>query len=228
MHTLLLERTFFENYFGEILMRNKKGFQLSVNMLVVIILGIVILGMGLSIFFTIFNKGVDFREDMDEQTRMRLENLMDDGDPIVVGFTDKDGKRGSFVDFDIGINNELGLRKNFCVQIFYAGTTASEDLYSPSETRSSSCLISDSESTVDDCGDLWPLYIDYIVDIENNEKGYVPVRIQLPKKLKKGQYIFNVDVFVPEVQNIDEDYCITHDFSTDERYFSRKKLTVTV
>ncbi|MGM5480538.1 MAG: hypothetical protein ACQESC_03700, partial [Nanobdellota archaeon] len=65
---------------------SKKGFQLSINMLVIIILGLVILGFGISMFSNAFSKTQDIRERVDSDTQRQLDSLLDDGSFIVVPY----------------------------------------------------------------------------------------------------------------------------------------------
>jgi len=208
------------------LFTSKKAVELSVNMLVVIILGIVLFGTGITIFYNTYNKVADFNDQVDTQTQNRLNALLDDGSPIVVLKNTQDASRGDAVTFTIAINNNLGSTKGFKVQASYAGTTADygagNDPFNPSSAIGGASCDSPPES----CGNAWILGRERTFTLENNEREMFPLRITIPKKdINRGQYIFNVDVCY-----VDEEAAPNCDLSNDNaiRFSSRQKLYITI
>ena len=199
-------------------MKNKKGIELSINMLVVIILGIVILGAGFTAFYKTAHKVSDINDQVDAQTQQRLNSLLDDGAPIVILMNTKDGERGDSTTFSMAINNNLLSTKQFTVNISYAGTTADyegNDPFNPSSEIGGA----DCSSEPDNCGNAWILIGKSEFSLENNGREHFPLRITVPKKeVKRGQYIFNVDVFYKEADSMDD---LT-------RFSSRQKIYVTI
>ena len=64
---------------------NKRAIQLSMNFLVTFILAIVILGMGVMFFTKLFMHGEEIKQQLDEQTRTELQQiLMSTSDEVVV------------------------------------------------------------------------------------------------------------------------------------------------
>lgn len=202
---------------------NKKAMELSINMIVVIILGLAMLGVGFSIFYKTYNKTIDVKERVDTQTQEQLNRLLDTGEAVVIPFNSKEASRGDYVDFDIGLSNELGRDANFFIFVYYAGTTAVGNvvpsLQPHSSTITSPCLgLSEPDSQT--CGDLWVLtlgrkkiessmnsYQDINKErygshyfLQANKRISIPLRIVLPRKLNSGglpdgQYVFNVDIY---------------------------------
>lgn len=222
-------------------MKSKKGFQLSINMLVVIILGLVILGIGASIFFSAYSKVTKLRSDVDQQTASRINSLLDDGSLIVIPFSSKDGKRGDYVDFDMGINNELGNTYKFSVLITYAGSTAKFSggvPFTPIGINDLSNYLSGglkdicTNSNPDRCGTDWVMkfdnrYLKKDFEIKNNERELIPIRIVIPKKnIPKGQYIFNVDVCY-NMTDYDSG-CEIKNGKIVNRFASREKLYINI
>ncbi len=215
---------------------NKKAFQLSINMLVVIILGIVILGVGISMFYGAYAKVADAREKVGDQNMRLINSLLDDGSVVSVPLNTKDGRRGRFVDFEIGINNEFGVDTNFTVLITYAGSTAfddnpSLDPFNPisidqlyvAYTNEDYC--GNNNPVPESCAYTWVLVLDTEYSIENNARAYVPLRIVIPKdNTLGGQYVFNIDVCASE-NNFE---CIFDGDKLDNRYSSRKKLYINI
>ncbi|MGE0792771.1 MAG: hypothetical protein AB7V77_01165 [Candidatus Woesearchaeota archaeon] len=196
-------------------MKSKKGMELSINMVVVLILGLIILGGGLSIFFNSFPKVTELQTKVNEENQRKLEVLLDNGGTVVVAMPTKEGERGEYVDFSLGINNELNNKHDFFVDIKYNTTTAI-GFAPPNDLFEENC---DNQK---ECGAI--LYMDETYSLENNEHIYVPIRIVLPKTLKKGQYLFDLDVcYDKEGQT----QCILTD-TTNNRYGSRQILTVNI
>ncbi|MCA9478198.1 MAG: hypothetical protein KC535_03575 [Nanoarchaeota archaeon] len=228
------------------MLNNKKAFELSINMIVVIILGLTLMGVGISIFYQAYNKTVDIKENVDAQTQRQLNDLLDTGEAIVIPINNKEGERGDYVDFDIGISNELGSTKTFFLYVRYDGFVGrnGDDLaLQPKEIQLKSCRSDSSSDNEKICADEWVLlHSDYTDSgyentrfvLANNARKSIPIRIVLPRKvvvssdttgLPSGQYIFNVDVFSSDEGTTS---CDTEDGTSCKRYFSKKKLYIKV
>lgn len=202
-------------------MNSKKGFELSINMIVVIILGVTLMIVGITMFYNGYNKVVSLRENVDSDTQARLNNLMTDGNSLLpIAFTKKDGERGKPTDFDLGINNELGVTSDFITCISYSGTSAdfSGGLDNPFEVENNWLLISP---------------IAQRQKLLNNAHGFVPIRIVVPKKgVLKGQYVFNVVVKYPISDSINWDAVSVEQICSSnpsfEQYATTQKLYLTV
>ncbi len=96
---------------------NKRGFELSVNFLVIIILSIAMLGVGMMLFYKIMNVSDNIRTDLDQQTLDRLNRAMDDGSLIYIPDVTKTTTYGEYAYFGLGIRNELGAAHDFQVII---------------------------------------------------------------------------------------------------------------
>lgn len=218
------------------ILKSKKGFQLSIRMIVVIILGIVILGVGVSLFYQGYGRISELRENVDSQTQAQLNALMDDGSLVVIPFSTKNAKRGRDVDFDIGINNGLGKKLKFKILISYAGSSAYKSLNPDAGTTDPFLAqkfcgyITNTQKkksvSPNSCGDAWVLIGNDAPIVANNERAYVPIKIVLPKKnILPGEYVFNVDVC--RVNITDSARC--NNLQTFEnRVGSRQKLYVVV
>ena len=227
---------------------SKKGFQLSINMVVVIVIGLVLLGTGFSIFSNAFSKTTELRDNGDSDTQRQLNAMLDDGSLVTVPFANKETDRGDYVDFNLGINNEMGGTRNFKVIVTYGGSTAHPDSddnpFEPSEgffvegQGEISCGYElstyqeqkrKSSTAPKDCGDNWVLMAEDTFKIKNNEHEYVPLRIVVPdKNVRDGQYVFNVDVCENEVDDPDGNICDYDGGKIINRYGSRQKLYVEV
>ncbi len=226
---------------------SKKGFQMSINMIVVLILGIVILGIGISIFSSGFKEVVKLKQNVDSQSAQRINSLLDDGSIIVVPFANKDGKRGGYVDFDLGISNELGSSYKFSVLVTYAGSTAfdntNRDPFNPIDFNYAFSGVPQFENLcpsnlhdAEHCGTYWVLKFDpddvFVKKdfvIANNEKVPLPIRIVIPKKgVNEGQYIFNLDVCYNKTSGYTSECNVSSNGIVENRYGTRQKLYIKI
>lgn len=164
---------------------NSKGFQLSINMLIVIILGVVILGVGFSIFSKAQTQISSAQETVSEQAQQQLEALLVDGSaPVILPFGLSEVSRGKSAIFNLGISNELGKTTTFYVDILYSGTTATG--YAEMGNEVDNWVLVHPRFTQSGGG----------FELDNNEQDYVPIQITVPKDgVKKGQYGFVVKVY---------------------------------
>ncbi len=214
------------------MMRNKKGIELSINMLVVIILGIVILGAGLSIFYKSVHDVGAFRDKVDSQTSARLDALLDDGSPIVILRNNLDGKRGEGVTFSMAINNNLLSTKQFTVHTSYAGTTANYSDIAGGDPFHPSNAVQGYHCTTmgpEHCGNLWILGGERHLTMDNNAREHFPIQITIPKKdIRRGQYIFNVDVCMDDDTETNPECKFDETQQLTNRFSSRQKVYVAI
>jgi hypothetical protein len=88
-------------------MKNKKGFELSVNFLVTMIIMVVIFGFGIYLFATIFNRATEIDDNVRQQEMDRLNMLLDDGSLVSV-LNPQQAFKGDALRFAIGITNIQG------------------------------------------------------------------------------------------------------------------------
>ncbi|MAE13503.1 hypothetical protein CMO92_02980 [Candidatus Woesearchaeota archaeon] len=153
---------------------NKKGIQLSVNFLVVIILGLVILGLGMSLFYKLIGSATTTVQEVDRQTQERLERMMVGGNLVVVSDTTKAVETGEYADFFVGITNELADTTEFDLHIEYLN----------SQSGQNNPMMSD-EDVIFNPGP-------YLIDVNGFE--FIPVRIVVPKNTPRDSYLFLVTV----------------------------------
>lgn len=144
---------------------NNKGFQLSVNFLVVIIISLVLFGVGMALFTRVIGEGQDFQQDLDERTMSQLDALMDDGSLVVVPRRMVEVNRGEGGSIPVGFWNELGQENNFKVNVDTFGAGGLEIASFPTQ---------------------YPL--------KNNERQHVLVGFNVPKNVAPGQYHIDIQV----------------------------------
>ncbi len=180
---------------------NKRGFQLSINMFVVLIISLLILGLG----FSLFAEGADsitvLTEQVDAQTESQLNRLLDDGSILVMPFRDQEVKKGETAIFNLGLSNELGSEKSFYVSVTYAGASVdTPSLFPPNLGALDHVVNPQGYSCAPQQSNCWKNWIQVPLQkttLPNNDRKAIPIGITLPKDgvdLPRGQYIFNVDV----------------------------------
>ena len=153
---------------------NKKGIQLSVNFLVIIILALVVMGFGLTLFYKLIDTSVDTVQTVDRQTEERMERLLQSGELVVVSDTTKSVKSGESADFYVAISNEAQTQKVFTVDVEQKGSDLGDEGISFYD------------------GQI--VYRTETESIEVNGFVVVPIRIVSAKKTPKASFIFLVTV----------------------------------
>jgi hypothetical protein len=169
-------------------MRNKNGFEMSISMLIVIILGIVILGVGFAIFAQAQTKIGSAQEEVSAQAQQQLEMLLiDSSSPVVLPFSTAEISRGKSAIFNLGMTNILGNSQTFKLSIEHVSTT-SIDSYT---------------FNTDEWFLIFPSYMTGFV-LNNNQQEYIPLMTTVPKDAPKGQHGFLVKITYEEngVENL--------------------------
>jgi len=178
---------------------SKRAIELSANFLVITILSIAMLGFGIYFTKQIFTKSNDYTRQIDADTTLKMEELMNDGSKIVIPFQTKTAARGNTAVFGIGVLNMLGDPKNFKINtvnnfgadILYAATAYAKD---------GTTLIDNSKVTL--------LYNPDAISIKNLDNNKWGLAANVDKTAPSGTYIINLKVQVEDDSNpgIYEDY----------------------
>lgn len=164
-------------------MRRKKGIELSINVLIVVILSIAILVMGI-VFFNKFLTGAEkIRKGYDQRTAEELENLLVQGEKVAIPFPKQDARKGDTVIFGLGIYNSMKDEPSYEFRVNVQCSTAFKEKTEHSEYCTS--YFSGGDNIVYNQNDL---------TIKNNERHKMPIAITFPKNVEEGTYIFNVCV----------------------------------
>jgi len=162
---------------------SRSGIQMSVNMLVVIILGIVMLGLGIMLVTTMVSQGQEYTEEVDQQLMDRLRrSQFSDGRLVAVLSPQKEVGAGDFVEFVLGFRNNEDSPRDFSLVV---------------EFNKDSSPVTDSLSWTSDhllkAGKA-PLYNDGVVALDPNDDHFEWIRVAPPKDLPSGQYFYDVYV----------------------------------
>jgi hypothetical protein len=101
-------------------MKWKKGFELSVNFIVIIIISLVVFVGGIVFTNKFFNLASDYKDTLDKDTEQQIENLLNDGSKVAIAFEKKKVVRGSSAIFGLGINNVKPTQETFEVTMTFS------------------------------------------------------------------------------------------------------------
>jgi hypothetical protein len=146
----------------------KRGIELAVNFLVVFILMIVVLGLGLTLFFKLKAGTEQINQDVSEETRRQIEEVMiTSGSKVMIPFVIEDIQRGKSGYFLIGIENILDQPAEFKIKVTAGQADADQPHY---------------------------IEADNAVTISPHERVYRKLWFNVPKAAASKQFIYNVRV----------------------------------
>lgn len=170
-------------------MNNKKGFELSATMIVLIIITIVIF-IGSMFFLKQFFIGAEqIKGDIEQSTQKQIESLLRSGDLIAIPLNKKTIKKGTGNIFGLGIRN-VGSEKYFSVAVKF------HKAFEP-----------DGKTEIFEAdpfyiAENWLLYSEGPYRLRSNELKLIPISVTVNNALdyssqstKPGTYVFNVCVF---------------------------------
>lgn len=111
--------------------KSKKGFELSVTFLVILIISIVLFSSGIFLIRKFFSITGDVEERVAAQTQKEIERrLLEAGEKVSIPQNRKSAKIGDAVTFGLGILNTLGSEHTFAVEMSFnkAYTTKDQEL----------------------------------------------------------------------------------------------------
>ncbi|MBU0461018.1 MAG: hypothetical protein KJ574_00370 [Nanoarchaeota archaeon] len=165
------------------LRKNKRAIELSINFVVLLILGIAMFAGGLAFVSKFFLKAKDIRGSLDSQTEKQIEAMLDSGSAFVIPIHSKEVSRTKYVTYGVGIYND---GRNEAVNQF-----GIEISFDSAFSRSKTPLCQ-----AGSCGpDAFPIIKPGMIQtatIMPGEKHSFLVLVEVPPKTLSGTYIFNV------------------------------------
>lgn len=162
------------------ILTNKKGFELSINFVVMLIITLIVFGGCMAIAYKLLNSVNNIKTKMDKQTEDRLESMItSSNEEVIIAFNKKEVHAGEAAVFGLGITNiNIGATKNFSVNI----------------TRSIKVFADGHTEEFDDLGWIYIKQSD-IGEIRNNNHQIVSLVIVPPDNAAPGvTYVFDVKV----------------------------------
>lgn len=161
---------------------DKKGMELSINFIVMLILAIVVFGFGLYFAQRVFTEANVLKANLAESTQNQIIALLNRGDQVAVPVTSVDVNAGQPAVFGIGILNTLASQAfTISVQCTVAIDRNSNPItLAQGGGCDNTIKISDNGLTT--------------VTIAAKKQDVIPIAIQIPSSKKKGTYGFTITV----------------------------------
>lgn len=180
-------------------MKNKKGIQLSVNFIVLLIIALVVFAFGINFMYDLINKAEEIRQDVDESTQREIEAALTGGDIVSIPINHKESKTGQSVVFGLGIFN-IEKTQPFTIEMNFE-----------------SAYHSRTKAPISVNGDEWIISSHGPYNLTKNEQKIIGLPIRIPRDIESGKTPAGVYSFNIEVKNAD-----------GLRYGNLQKVRVTV
>jgi len=166
---------------------NKKGFEVTVNFLVMLILALAIFAVGVYFAGKVFGEVNHLGTELDTQTKAEIEAKLRSPTALVaIGINRKEIKRGSHDSFGLGVTNR---------------DTTSGEFYA-----SIQCVLGQDkdgakidDTTCEECCGKWIMTPEVKVGVlAPNEFSIPAIFFNVNKKAASGSYVYNVQVYKEE------------------------------
>lgn len=176
---------------------NKKGVELSVNFLVVLIISIAVIGFGIKFVYNLVGETQKLEQVSGEQLDAKIGNLIcADEDKVCIGKDIKKIPRGKVDVFGLRILNtdfqndpNTGAAKIFTVKI--------EECQHSTGSSKSDCDSSDSATKKINTLPQWPSGT-RTIPVKFKEEAKIAIGAEVPKNAVSGTYIIDVNVYAPD------------------------------
>ena len=175
------------------------SFELSAEMMVVLIISLVVLSMGIILVKKIYSRAEADTARLSEQTERQIWELMDEGGRVVNPFNRQETNRARLATFGIGVRNVIDDPETFAYNSdFFSGGNRFRVRITPSLAAGSYPLAGMQQWILVSNTAVWipppppKDLIDYY--IRNNERQVFAVGIAVPRDAELGTYAFNLEV----------------------------------
>ena len=166
--------------------KSKKGFQLSINFIVILIIAIVVFGFGIIFVTRLFEGITKVKVQLDEETEKELDELFDKDETLSIPRNSKTINVGKSEVFGLGILNILGDNKEFTIDISCTSTIKKAGETMSEQERNQYCERPEDKN--------WVFEDHFEEFIKNNERKKIPIFFQVPTGTPPGTYIFTITV----------------------------------
>lgn len=157
----------------------KAALQLSIETIVTVIIAVTLLVFGIIFLRQIVGGASEIQDDLDQQTELELNRILERGDQLALPFNTQKLHRGESHLFGLGILN-IGVSSQFSVSYIRLSNAADEK-----NRRITLTAAQLSE---------WFRYDTNPVTIGPNERHIANILVIVPDNAQSGTYIFNVEV----------------------------------
>jgi hypothetical protein len=193
---------------------DRRGIELSINFIVVFILGMAMFASGLLLLYKVKDQANRIKTDLDERTKQQtLSMLMQSENPIVIPYNVMHLEPGANDLIAIGIRNDLETEQRFSI------TTEFDSAFSKKKET-----ICDRDVNFS-CSGLDPWLSDTgLLNIKRTDREVASIVAIIPKNATRGSYIYNIRVCHYPITMTDEDPAC----GKDQQYDVQKKVTLSI
>ena len=160
---------------------DKKGFEVAINFIVMLILAISVFSLGLIFVRNIFQQAGEISADLNKQQEQQIERLLDRGDRVAIPFASKETEPGTVAVFGVGILNYNADPTTFNIQVTCNVALDVKDI--PIDVAATGC-------------NNWAFGHTALISLDKNQKTVVSMGILPPKGAQRGTYGFSVNVLM--------------------------------
>jgi len=162
--------------------RNKKAIQLSINFIVMLVLGIAMFMGGMVFIGKFFTQAKEIKGSLDSQTERQIEAMLDSGSAFVIPIHTKEGSRKDILKYGICIYNDgrPPASTQFSININF------DSAFSKTKTP----LCQANSCAADEIPQLTYLST---AEIAPDKKHVFVVVVEIPQKTQSGTYIYTVE-----------------------------------
>lgn len=161
---------------------DKKGIEMQINFLVMIIIGLIVFGFGVFLVTKTFSQTTELKDEMDKKAEAETLSYLNSGKVISLGINRKEIERGNTDTFVLGLINKLG--KEIDCMVIIENPTYVNDLNEKEE-------IPDDYTYAND----WTFTERGPFSLSMNQKETIPLSFRIPGEAKKGMYTFILKVY---------------------------------
>ena len=158
---------------------NKKGIEMQMSFIVMLILAIVVFAFGLVFVRNLFTTAGDIKAQLSQDAEQRIDLMLDRGERLAIPITARDVKSDEVATYGLGILNLRGQQTNFYISI--ACTVALDN--------------KEKDLGAEGCSGDWTFQPDPIT-LKNNEKDIIPIAVHAIGSKPKGTYGFTIKVTI--------------------------------
>ena len=181
---------------------NKKGFEISINFLVMLILAISIFSFGLIFVSNLFEQAAFAKNEFSAETERQLEAALDRNERVAFPISSRNIVAGDSAIFGLGVINVLDHEETFTVTIECLGGV---------DIKGNDFDVADGDPCATEAGKRWTVgyqpngkYIYETFDLKELSKKTIPVVIQHPKEKPRGTYSFLATITYEEDNQVKE------------------------
>ncbi|RME77750.1 hypothetical protein D6774_03360 [Candidatus Woesearchaeota archaeon] len=164
------------------ILSNKKGIELSINFIVMLVLAIAVFTGGLLFINKFFSEAEEIRMSIDAQTQRQIANLLDDGSPFVIPIRTQEVQNGEFVQFAVGVFNNGAAGEEFTLDVTFDAAYKLDNSFLCNAATTTGCNSNPQDWIIPGSSQTFT--------VKENEQVTRLFGFDVPQNAPRGNYIF--------------------------------------